>query len=237
MKIFLTQNIFRSSRELIRGLSESESNVNTNTLYCWRSSHVCHMWTRGIYLNNVLSIKTILIDILDFWCQLEDKLKWFDLWKHFWNVACSFHSWKFQRVDYYTAWSNSTKFVEKRDLPNHGQTCGHRFADVIWRIPNPTLIESPCGGTGTWPDYSLNRADKKIEEPFGGKFCTEIDKYSLSEWWGCGSTRTVDSSIKWAQSWNQIQTLKACLFCHNHCAHLRTHMHSTVTASCAVSNR
>ena len=40
---------------------------------------------------------------------------------------------------YYTAWSNSTKFVEKRDLPTHGQTCGHRFADVIWRIPNPTL--------------------------------------------------------------------------------------------------
>ena len=51
----------------------------------------------------------------------------------------SFHSWKFQRVDYYTAWSNSTKFVEKRDLPNHGQTCGHSFADVIWRIPNPTF--------------------------------------------------------------------------------------------------
>jgi len=37
-------------------------------------------------------------------------------------------------VDYYTAWSNSMK----RYLPNHGQTCGHRFADVIWRIPNPT---------------------------------------------------------------------------------------------------
>jgi len=25
----------------------------------------------------------------------------------------------------------STKFVEKRDLPTHGQTCGHRFAEVI----------------------------------------------------------------------------------------------------------
>jgi len=29
--------------------------------------------------------------------------------------------------------------IEKRDLPNHGQTCGHRFADVISRKPNPTL--------------------------------------------------------------------------------------------------
>jgi len=34
-------------------------------------------------------------------------------------------------VDYYTAGSNSTKSVEKRDLPKHGQTCGHRFEDVI----------------------------------------------------------------------------------------------------------
>jgi len=47
--------------------------------------------------------------------------------------------WKFQRVDYYTTWSNSTKFVVKRDLPNHGQTCRHRFGDVIWRIPNPNF--------------------------------------------------------------------------------------------------
>jgi len=76
-----------------------------------------------------------------FW-PFDVNLKWFDLWKHFRNVAWSFHSWKFQRVDYYTAWSNSTKFVEKRDLPNHGQTCGHRFADVNWRIPNPTLLRS-----------------------------------------------------------------------------------------------
>jgi len=49
--------------------------------------------------------------------NFEVNLKRFDLWKHFRNVAWSFHSWKFQRVDYYTAWSNSTKFVEKTDLP------------------------------------------------------------------------------------------------------------------------
>jgi len=94
---------------------------------------VCRTWV--IYIYDLLSIKTILFDILDF----DVNLKRFDLWKHFRNVACSFHSWKFQRLDYYTAWSNSTKFVEKRDLSTHGQTCGHRFGDVIWRIPNPTL--------------------------------------------------------------------------------------------------
>jgi len=67
--------------------------------------------------------------------------------------TCSFHSWKFQHVDSYTAWSNSIKFVVKRDPPNHGQTCGHRFGDVIWRIPNPTwrgghfnFLLTPMGG-------------------------------------------------------------------------------------------
>ena len=70
--------------------------------------------------------------------------------EHFRNVACSFHSWKFQRVDYYTTWSNSTKFVEKRDLPNHGQTCWHRFADVIWRIPNPILTAA------NWVSFDFN---------------------------------------------------------------------------------
>jgi len=49
--------------------------------------------------------------------------------------------------------SNSTKFVEKRDLPSHGQTCGHRFADVIWRIPNPTL--TPMGQLHQSPPSSV----------------------------------------------------------------------------------
>jgi len=80
-----------------------------------------------------------------FW-NFDVKLKRFDLWKHLRNVACSFHSWKFQRVDSYTAWSNSTKYVEGRDRPNHGQTCRHRFVDVIWRIPNHILSRPGCSG-------------------------------------------------------------------------------------------
>ena len=31
-------------------------------------------------------------------------------------------------------------------------------------------------GTGTLPDYLVNRDDQKNEGPFGGKNCTEIEK-------------------------------------------------------------
>jgi len=37
---------------------------------CWHSFYVLKVWTWIIYLSNVLSIKTILFDILDFWYQL-----------------------------------------------------------------------------------------------------------------------------------------------------------------------
>jgi len=31
-------------------------------------------------------------------------------------------------------------------------------------------------GTGTWPDYLVNRDDQQNEGPFGEKNCTEIEK-------------------------------------------------------------
>ena len=31
-------------------------------------------------------------------------------------------------------------------------------------------------GTGTWPDYLVNRDEQKNEGPFGEKNCTEIEK-------------------------------------------------------------
>jgi len=31
-------------------------------------------------------------------------------------------------------------------------------------------------GTGTWPDYLVNRDDQKNEGPFGEKNCTKIEK-------------------------------------------------------------
>jgi len=112
---------------------------STGMTSCMITTELCRMvscrsnldtwwWTWVVYIYDVLSIKTI------FW-PFDANLKRFGFWKHFRNVACSFHPWKFQRVDYYTAWWNSTKFVEKRDLPNHGKSRG----EVIWKIPNLTL--------------------------------------------------------------------------------------------------
>jgi len=59
----------------------------------------------------------------------------------------------------------------------------------------------------------------------------------VSERWGRGCIGTFDSGPKCAQSWNQIQTLKDCLFCHIYCANLGKPWHRTVTTSCTVSNR
>ena len=58
----------------IRGLAESEINVITIELKCifWRRSHIFVKWTWVIYISNVQSIKTVLFDILDFWCQLAE---------------------------------------------------------------------------------------------------------------------------------------------------------------------
>jgi len=36
----------------------------------WHSFYVFEKWTWVTYINDVLSIKTILFDILEFWCQL-----------------------------------------------------------------------------------------------------------------------------------------------------------------------
>ena len=53
----------------------------------------------------------------------------------------------------------------------------------------------------------------------------------------CGCMGTVDSRCNFAQSQNQIQTLKKCLYCHMYCAQLWAHLGAIATAFCAVSNR
>jgi len=51
---------------------------------------------------------------------------------------------------------------------------------VIW--PSPGTLGSwqektlPAEGTGTWPDYLVNRDDQKNEGLFGEKTCTKIEK-------------------------------------------------------------
>jgi len=118
----------------------------------WHSFYVLEEWTWVIYLSNVLSIKRnsfqyfrlLMSTCSDSICENAFET----------SLFCFIQ--KFQRVDYYTAWSNLTKFVEKRDLPNHGQTCGHRFPDVIWRIPNPNLTKSQVMlNTSYWPPLAF----------------------------------------------------------------------------------
>ena len=99
--------------------------------------------------------------------------------------------------------------------------------------------ESRYEGTGTRPDYLVNRADKKIEGPLGEKleFARKSRNSCWVNGWGCGLIGTVDSGLKCAQFWNHIQTLQEFLYCNIYCAHLGTPWHSTVTTSLAVSNR
>jgi len=101
----------------------------------WHSFYVCEDWTWVSYMSNVLLIKTIFFDILDFWCQLVviRFVKTLSKRRMFVSFIKISACWLLHRLIKFK------KIVEKRDLPNHGQTCGHRFADVIWRIPNPTL--------------------------------------------------------------------------------------------------
>jgi len=65
------QNNAEFSRNAIWGPSWPGCNMRTTILYFQWGSHAYLLWTWVIYLKNVLSIKTILFDILDFWCQLE----------------------------------------------------------------------------------------------------------------------------------------------------------------------
>ena len=124
-------------------------------------------WTWIIYIYDVLSIKTILFDILDFWYQLE-KIRFVKtLSKH--RMFVSFMKilacWLLHRL------IKLNKFVEKRDLPNYGQTCGHYFGDVIWRIPNPTLISSKPYKLEKAPDTNC----KQIQPQLRG--CSRRPKY------------------------------------------------------------
>jgi len=92
-------------------------------------------------------------------------------------------------------------------------------------------VSSAMEGTRTRPDYLVNRAD---QQNWGAIQDKNLHKNrEIAVVWGV----RVDSWRKWAHSWDQIQTLKVCLFCHMYCAHRCIRLYRTVTASCAVSNR
>jgi len=64
--------IFGSSQESTCGPFGFENVRITTWRHCifWHSFYVLQQWTWVNYISNVSSIKTILFDILDFWCQL-----------------------------------------------------------------------------------------------------------------------------------------------------------------------
>ena len=62
-------------------------------------------------------------------------------------------------------------------------------------VSNRETRYPPLGeGTGTWPDYLVNRDGHKNEGPFGEKTCTKIEKYLECERSGLWVHR--DSSLK-----------------------------------------
>jgi len=77
MNMVLTHenNAVGSPRASIWRPSGLESIVMTTGLHhiIWRRSNFqCHQWTWDIYINNALSIKMILFNIVDYWCRLEE---------------------------------------------------------------------------------------------------------------------------------------------------------------------
>jgi len=89
-----------------------------------------------------------------------------------------------------------------------------------------------CEGTGTRPDYLVNRADNTIEGSLGQNIVRKSRNSCTVSGGGVGAKGT--KGVNWRQSWKQIQTLKECLCCHIYCARLGTPWHRTVAACRAV---
>jgi len=77
---------------------------------------------------------------------------------------------------------------------------------------------------------------KKMRGHSGKKFARKSRNSCWVNGRGCGCIGIVDAEHKCAHSWNQIQTLKECHFCHIYYSQVSAHLCTTVTASRAVSN-
>jgi len=92
-------------------------------------------------------------------------------------------------------------------------TCSRLCSHISWY--NTTWFLPPCGRSwiAFWKNSHLvNRDDPKIEGPFGEKIAPKSKNSCQMNGRSCGCIGTVDSGPKCAHSWNQIQTLKECLF-------------------------
>jgi len=118
-----------------------------------------------------------------------------------------------------------------------------RINDFL-KTPQSLVCPNVAGVGGGYQDSARLLGEswrKKISGHSGKRIAQKSRKIGRS----CGFTRTADTERNFAQSQNQIQTLKECLFCHIYCAQLCTRVFFfppngpsfwIVTASCAVSN-
>jgi len=82
------------------------------------------------------------------------------------------------------------------------------LGQITWCIEKLSGNES----TGTRPDYLVNRDDKKLSGHTGKKIAWKSRNSCRVNGRSCGCIGTDDSWPKCAQSWNQIKTLKDCLW-------------------------
>jgi len=118
---------------------------------------------------------------------------------------------------------------------------GHHCGNKLFLVSvSAILTKKPIAGvegTGTRPDYLVNRVSKKLRSHLGKKIAEKSRNSCQVNGRGCGSIGTVDSVSKCSKSYNEIQTLKECLFCHICCSQLCAHLRAIVTGSRTVSNR
>jgi hypothetical protein len=80
-----------------------------------------------------------------------------------WTGVCYDRNWARNNLNRCLLWAPSLcEFLPKQSEPVFVMV-----HELIWHGHE---------GTGTRPDYLVNRHDKKIEGPFGAKICTEIEK-------------------------------------------------------------
>ena len=87
----------------------------------------------------------------------------------------------------------------------------------------------------TWPDYFVNRYDKKIEGPLGQTIAQKSRNIRRVTGGGVGAKGMVTKGANWCKSWNQIQTLKEYFCCHIYGAQLGPPWAKIVGACSAVS--
>ena len=145
----------------------------------------------------------------------------------------------------YTPFIHRTWLIPMSDMP-HSYIGHDSWLRLVWHRSEsyPMYEWGICLTYGGYTDMARLLGEscvQKMRGHLGKKIVPKSRNKLSSERLGCGSIRTVDSRRKFAQFWNQIQTLKECLCCHIYCAQLRAHLADAVggksAESCLFVNR